>query len=139
MGHNTWIIRTCLSSLIFWTLLYKLKGEQCKFAYFHHLICRPNKFKIINMNIPIVKWTNPMTKEVFQDKVFPKNMIGRFSLVADLCLRSSAPTSWMPSPRTSLRGSSTLPTRQCTLRKYRFCMAKNNTVVLRLGGWIRMH
>ena len=34
MGHNTWITRTCLSSLTFWTLLYKLKGEQCKFAYF---------------------------------------------------------------------------------------------------------
>ena len=34
MGHNTWIIRICLSSLTFWTLLYKSKGEQCKFVYF---------------------------------------------------------------------------------------------------------
>ena len=37
--------------------------------HFHHFLFRPNKFKIINMNIPIVKWTNPVTKEVFQDKV----------------------------------------------------------------------
>ena len=36
---------------------------------FFLLYHRPNKFKIINMNIPIVKWTNPMTKEVFTDKV----------------------------------------------------------------------
>ena len=34
MGHNTWITRTCLSSLTFWTLLYKSKGEQCKFVHF---------------------------------------------------------------------------------------------------------
>ena len=33
MGHNTWTIRTCLSSLIFWTLLCKLKGEQSEYLH----------------------------------------------------------------------------------------------------------
>ena len=72
------------------------------------------------MNIPIVKWTNPMTKEVFTDKVLIpfKKVSQRF-----LCPRFFAPTSWMRSRRTSLRGSKTLMMTQCMLRTYRFCIA----------------
>ena len=60
-----------------------MNNVNLRISSFYHLICRPNKFKIINMNIPIVKWTNPVTKEVFQDKVFPKNIIVRFALIDD--------------------------------------------------------
>ena len=33
-------------------------------------IPRPNKFKLINLDIPIARWTNPKTKEVHENKVF---------------------------------------------------------------------
>ena len=31
---------------------------------------KPNKFKLINMDIPIAKWTDPETGDVHEDKVF---------------------------------------------------------------------
>ena len=33
-------------------------------------IPKPNKFKIIHMDIPIVRWTDPKTEEVHENMVF---------------------------------------------------------------------
>ena len=36
------------------------------------LFLRPNKFKIIHMDIPIVRWTDPKSGEAYEDKVTTK-------------------------------------------------------------------
>ena len=33
------------------------------------ILLRPNKFKIIHMDIPIVRWTDPKSGEAYEDKV----------------------------------------------------------------------
>ena len=33
------------------------------------ILPRPNKFKIIHMDIPIVRWTDPKSGEAYEDKV----------------------------------------------------------------------
>ena len=38
-------------------------------------IPRPNKFKIIHMDIPIVRWTDPKTGEVHENKVFCSDIL----------------------------------------------------------------
>ena len=94
MAHNTWTIKTYLSSLTFLILLFKLRGNCTSYfgKYCTFILLRPNKFKIINMNIPIVKWTNPMTKEVFTDKVLISPYERGFH-ISHVFLRFSAPTS----------------------------------------------
>ena len=36
---------------------------------------RPNKFKLVNMNIPIAKWTDPQTGEVRENQVFCSDIL----------------------------------------------------------------
>jgi len=36
---------------------------------------RPNKFKIIHMDIPIVRWTDPKTQEAYEDKVYCSDIL----------------------------------------------------------------
>ena len=38
-------------------------------------IGRPNKFKIIHMDIPIVRWTDPENGEIHEDKVFCSDIL----------------------------------------------------------------
>ena len=48
-------------------------------------IPRPNKFKIIHMDIPIVRWTNPKTGEIHENKVFCSDILD--SLTQDFFAR----------------------------------------------------
>ena len=52
-------------------------------------IPRPNKFKIIHMDIPIVKWTNPENGEIMEDKVFCSDILD--ALTQDFFARKGNP------------------------------------------------
>merc|ERR1719458_71351 len=52
-------------------------------------IGRPNKFKIIHMDIPIVRWTDPENGEIQEDKVFCTDILD--SLTQDFFARKGNP------------------------------------------------
>merc|ERR1719433_158525 len=52
-------------------------------------IGRPNKFKIIHMDIPIVRWTDPENGEIHEDKVFCSDILD--ALTQDFFARKGNP------------------------------------------------
>ena len=54
-----------------------------------HRIPRPNKFKIIHMDIPIVRWTSPESGEIKEDMVFCTDILD--ALTQDFFARKGNP------------------------------------------------
>ena len=65
-----------------------------------YLFLRPNKFKIIHMDIPIVQWTDPKSGEAYEDKV---KTIVQSTFLDYFALRFTALTFSMRSQKTSLQ------------------------------------
>ena len=52
-------------------------------------ICKPNKFKIIHMDIPIVRWTDPGSGEIKENMVFCTDILD--ALTQDFFARKGNP------------------------------------------------